>query len=114
MPFSDDFHVHRNRGTKVTGLQGISDKSGVVTFTKSTEHASVQSYDVRVYSQGGSTILVNKNIGKPVPESNGNIRADITDILTPLSAGNYTVKVAAIGSGGTSESTGDDFSLPLT
>ncbi len=113
MPFSDDFNVHRNRGTKMHGLQGISDRSGVLTFTKSTDHASVNYYDIRIYAQGGSTILASKNIGKPVPDSNGDIRADLVDILTPLSAGNYTVKVLTTSNGGSTESTGDDFSLPL-
>jgi hypothetical protein len=114
MPFSDEFHVHRNKGTKVSGLQGISDKSGVLTFTKSVDHASVQSYEIRIYALNGSTVLANKNFGKPIPHSNGDILVDLTSILTPLPSGNYTVKVLTTSAGGSSESSGDDFSLPLT
>ena len=113
MPFSDDFHVHKYRGTKVHGLQGTPNKSGVVAFTKSTDHASVQSYEIRIYAMGGSTVLLSRNIGKPIPYADGTILTDMSAEFATLSAGNYTAKVAAISPGGTSESTGDDFALPI-
>ena len=114
MPFSDDFHVHRFRGTKLSGLQGTPDKLGVLTFTKSTDHSAVTSYEVRIYSQGGSTILASRNIGKPVPYSNGDILVDLTSLLAGLANGNYTIKVLTTSSGGATESSGDDFMIPLS
>ncbi len=114
MPFSDEFHVARFRGTRFSGLQGTPDQPGVLKFTQSVDHAyGVSSYEVRVYTIGTSTVVAYRNLGKPVPYSNGDILVDITSLLTPLSAGNYTAKVTAVGKVGSGESTGYDFQLPL-
>lgn len=116
MPFSDEFLTHARRGTQTSGgfFGYPANQSGIITFTKSTDHASVQSYAVKVYAQGGSTALINKNIGKPTPQSNGDIQANLVAELNVLATGNYTVTVVAISSGGSAESSGTDFSLPLT
>lgn len=111
MPFSGEFLYHKSRSG---GLQGTPDHSGVLTFTKSADHATVTDYAVRVYAQGGSTVLASRNLGKPVPYSDGSIWVDITSLLTPLGSGNYTVTVVTTSPGGSAESSGDDFSLPLT
>jgi hypothetical protein len=73
------------------------------------------SYDINIYNMGTTTLAASRNIGKPTPDTNNDIIHDCTTLLSPLSAGNYTAKVAANFSSGSNESTGgDDFSLPLS
>jgi hypothetical protein len=116
MPFSDDFRTHSRRGTQqLGGLSGHAFRAGVVKFTKSTDNETVTNYIVQIYALGGGTVLASKSIGKPTPYSNGDILVDVNDLLATLtSPGDYTVKVLAISPAGSTESTGDDFALPLT
>lgn len=89
--------------------------SGILTFVPSTNHAAVTGYTVNVYTYGTTTLAASRSIGVPTPDTYGEIRHDCRAMFTPLSSGNYTMKVAAAFSSGTFESTaGDDFSLPLT
>ncbi len=90
------------------------DGSGILTFVASTAHSSVTTYRVNVYTMSTTSLQVTRDIGTPTPDICGEIRHDCTAMLTPLSSGNYTIKVASVLSSGTFESSaGDDFSLPL-
>ena len=88
---------------------------GDVRFTISPRHDSVTSYDVRVYPQAGGALVDSEDIGKPTPDHYGDINVNLTSFFGTIAAGNYTVAVAAIAPGGTSESVvSDAFSLPLS
>jgi hypothetical protein len=91
---------------------------GLVTFDASTDHASVSYYSVRLYvrdTTGSAT--TSYNIGKPTPSSSSGITWHGYHWLNSQSAGDYEVRVAAIGSTGEpgSESTDSNaFTVPLT
>ncbi len=90
------------------------DALGDVSFNPSPDHATVTSYEARLYPYGGGTLVSSKNFGKPVIVG-GDIRVNVAVWFGQQSAGNYELKVAAISPGGTTESTvSNDFSLPLS
>lgn len=90
------------------------DGLGILTFRASADHASVTSYGIHVYALNTtSPVLSTRDIGKPTPDTNNDIKHDITAMLSPLSNGNYTVIVSATSPGGIAETTGTNFSLPL-
>lgn len=92
----------------------IAAVSGNLTFTASPDHATVTSYEVRVRAEGSVTIVATRNLGKPTPNVDNQIVVNIASTLTPLASGNYTVAVAAISPGGTTESSETSaYSLPL-
>lgn len=89
--------------------------AGIVTFTASTDHATVTSYEVRVRSLLTNEIVASENIGKPTPDGSNEIQADMSTLFGTLDAGNYTVSVVAIDATGESESVvSHAFSLPLS
>ena len=51
--------------------------------------------------KGGASM----NLGKPTPNSSGDISVDISSIVNPLGAGTYYAIVTATGSGGSTSST---------
>ena len=88
--------------------------SGDLAFTASLDHATVTSYEARVRPEGSATIVATRNLGKPAPDVDNRIIVNIASTLTPLASGNYTVSVAAISPGGTTDSTETSaYSLPL-
>ena len=91
------------------------DGPGVLKFDASTSHASVTSYTARVYAMDTTSPLVtSREIGRPTPDYNNQIVHDLSGILSPLTAGNYTVTVLTTSTGGATESTGVSFVVPLT
>lgn len=90
------------------------DGLGVLTFIASPDHASLTDYTVRVYALGTtSPVVTSRSLGVPTPDSNNEIRHDLTSMLNPLTAGNYTVTVLATSPTGSAETSGVNFSLPL-
>jgi len=76
---------------------------GDLTFTPSVD--AVLYYEARVYAEGTSSpILATQYLGVPPVDANGRCRVNILSMLNAQAPGNYDVKVAATGSGGTSES----------
>jgi hypothetical protein len=91
------------------------EQPGIFTFTASADHASVTSYTINIYALGTSSPTVaSVNIGKPTPAADNSISYDITALVAPLTPGNYTAKVQATAPGGSSESMGINFAVPLT
>jgi hypothetical protein len=85
-----------------------------VTFTASPDHATlVTSYELRIYASGAdpntATPIATSDLGKPTPDANNNITVDRSAFFSALGVGNYVAAVAAIGSGGSSISTGVTF-----
>jgi hypothetical protein len=88
---------------------------GEVRFTASVDHATVDSYEVRVREDGSETVAASEDIGKPTPSANNTITVDMTDLFDTLDPGNYTLSVAAIdGVEETDSDPTDAFSLPLS
>jgi len=97
----------------ITVTAASSPPTGIV-FQKSADHATlVTSYELRVFANGANpntaTPVAKVNLGKPVPAANGDITASQPAFFSNLSAGTYVAAVAAIGSGGTSVSSGVTF-----
>ena len=85
-----------------------------LVFTASTDHATlVTSYELRIYASGAdpntATPIATSNLGKPTPAANNDISVDQTTFFSGLTPGDYVAAVAAIGSGGSSVSTGVAF-----
>jgi hypothetical protein len=108
-----------NLSVRVGGL-GKSDTipfpSGWVKWDPPSDHVTITSYEGRVREDGSSTIVATQNLGHPIPHSTqGNCRGDMTSAFSELSAGNYTLSIAAINPFGTTDSdVSSAFSLPLT
>jgi hypothetical protein len=104
------FHRTAIRRRYVAYFDGL----GILTFAASPDHASVTAYTIRIYAHGTtSPVLASRDIGKPTPDTNNDIIHDINTLLSPLSVGNYTVTILTTSPGGSAESAGDTFSLPL-
>jgi hypothetical protein len=84
-----------------------------VAFTASVDHASVTSYELRIYVSGANpataVAIATSDLGKPTPDANGDITVDRAAFFSNLGVGNYVAAVAATGAGGTSVSTGVTF-----
>jgi regulation of enolase protein 1 (concanavalin A-like superfamily) len=85
-----------------------------VAFQKSPDHDTlVTSYKLNVYASGAnpstSTPMKTVSLGKPTPDSSGNIQIDELSFFTALAAGNYVATVSAIGSGGSTQSSAVSF-----
>lgn len=88
---------------------------GDLTFTPSVD--AVLYYEARVYAEGTSSpVLTSRYLGKPEADIVTNkIKVNLKTMLNALTPGNYEVTVAAIGSGGTSESSDSNvFIVPLS
>lgn len=93
----------RRRGTK----------AGDVSFTLSPDDATATSYEVRVYPQGGGTLVASYNIGKP-PHVGRQVVINMKAFFNLITAGNYEVKVAVLAPGDSAESTvSNAFSIPI-
>ena len=85
-----------------------------VVFTASPDHTTmVTSYELRIYASGAdpntATPIATSNLGKPTPDANNDITVDRAAFFSSLAPANYVAAVAAIGSGGSSISTGVTF-----
>jgi hypothetical protein len=86
----------------------------LVEFTPSADHnttlstgqAAVSRYDLQVFSVGASAPFHTVNMGKPGPQSDGFVRYDFSSGVSawPLPGGTYEARVAAVGPGGTGQS----------
>lgn len=86
---------------------------GDVAWNPDPDHATLTSYEVRLYPQGGGSLVASKNVGKPVIVG-GDCLVNLATWFGTQPAGNYELKVASIAPGGTTESTvSNAFSLPL-
>jgi hypothetical protein len=86
-----------------------------VAFQASPDHATlVTRYDLQIFASGadpnGATPLATSDLGKPTPDASGTITVDRSAFFSALTVGNYVAVVAAVGSGGSSTSTGAVFS----
>jgi regulation of enolase protein 1 (concanavalin A-like superfamily) len=86
-----------------------------VAFQKSADHATlVTSYKLNVYASGANpataTPVKSVSLGKPTPDSSGNIQVDEQSFFNALAAGNYIATVAAVGTGGSTQSSAVTFS----
>jgi hypothetical protein len=88
---------------------------GYVNWTASEAHdTTLTSYEVRVWTSPGEELAGSENVGKPQKYPNGDCSADMSTLFGTLAPGNYTVSVAAIDPGGTTDSEKSSaFSLPL-
>jgi hypothetical protein len=74
-----------------------------VIFQKSPDHDSVYltGYKLEVFANGAdpnvATPVASTNLGKPVPQTNGDISVDATSTFNPLPAGTYIVTVGTVG-----------------
>ncbi len=87
--------------------------SGVV-FQASTDHATlVTRYELRIFASGADpnteTPIAVSDLAKPNPDAAGDITVDRATFFSGLAAGNYVAAVSAIGTGGTTTSTGVAF-----
>jgi hypothetical protein len=85
-----------------------------VVFQASTDHATlVTRYELRIFASGANpltaTPIATSDLGKPTPDVNGDITVDRATFFSGLATGSYVAAVSAIGSGGTSTSTGVAF-----
>lgn len=91
-----------------------------VVFTASPGHSLVEQqqalltrYELVVTSEAGGTPTV-VNLGKPTPDTQGQISVDINAALIALPVGSYVARVQAVGPGGTDLSPiSDPFSLTV-
>ena len=92
----------------------VSSPVGNLSFTPAS--GDVTYYEARVYAEGTTTpILATKYLGEP--EANpvtGLITVNILTMLNARPPGNYEVIVAAVGPGGTTESShAEAYAVPL-
>lgn len=88
--------------------------TGEVAFVASPDHATLTGYTARVRVYGSATIVATQALGVPTPDGNGVIVVSLTATYAGLSAGTYTVSIAATDSGGTTDSTESNaFTLPI-
>ena len=85
-----------------------------VVFTASPDHATlVINYELRIYASGANpntaTPIATSNLGKPTPDANNDITVNQATFFSSLTVGNYVAAVAAVGTGGSSVSTGVTF-----
>jgi hypothetical protein len=74
----------------------------------------VTSYELRIYAAGANpstaTPIATSNLNKPTPNASNDITVDLPSFFVSLAPGNYVAAVAALGTGGSSVSTGVAFS----
>jgi Carbohydrate binding module (family 6)/Bacterial Ig domain/Calcineurin-like phosphoesterase/Purple acid Phosphatase, N-terminal domain len=86
-----------------------------VSFHASSDHATlVTRYELRIFASSAdpntASALSTSDLGKPTPDAAGDITVDRSALFSALAPGNYVAAVAAIGTGGSSTSTGVAFS----
>ncbi len=90
-------------------------QEGIVTFAASADHASVVSYEARLYwTIDAFNVFADTNLGKPAPVD-GVITVDLRSFFASQPLGTYLLAIAALSAGGTSTSGySNAFSLPLS
>jgi hypothetical protein len=86
-----------------------------VAFQASIDHATlVTSYELRIYASGANpntaAATATSYLGKPTPDAAGDITVNQSAFFGSLAPGNYVAAIAAIGTAGSSISTGVAFS----
>ena len=100
--------------TITVGTSTTSTAPTGVAFTASPDHATlVTYYELRIYASGAdpstATPIATSNLGKPTPDATNTITVNQATFFSGLTVGNYVGAVAAVGSGGSSVSTGVTF-----
>lgn len=93
------------RSLKHRLVVGTKNKTGLLTFTVSPDHATVTNYTLRLRAQTSTAVLTSLGVGKPTPNASSICTLDLQGWLSTLSSGNYSVSVAASDAGGTTDST---------
>jgi hypothetical protein len=73
-------------------------------FFAPSDHAAILNYAARVRLSGNSAIVATQQLGKPTPDANGMIVADLGNTLAQLSPGLYTVSVVITRANGNADS----------
>jgi hypothetical protein len=108
LPANEAVHVVANTVSVISQL-------GRVAFNASPDDAIVTDYTARIRVSGNSTVVATQDLGKPTPDGNGVIIADLTTTFAGLAAGNYTVSILATAPGGSTDSAESaPFALPLS
>jgi hypothetical protein len=99
----------------VTVLSPSSTVPKGVRFHASSDHSKlVHSYRLDVFASNANPKtakpIATKDLGKPTPDSTGNITSTQPTLFSALKAGRYLATVSAIGSAGTSRSASVAFS----
>jgi len=86
----------------------------IVSFQKSTDHATMVTYYLlEVFAAGANpstaTPISSLNLGKPTPAADGSITLTETAFFSALAKGSYIATVSAIGSTGTGRSAAVSF-----
>lgn len=111
MPVSDELRTHRTKG--VTGFAKTG-YIGQVKFQKSPSHDSVVNYEARVRVSGVSTVVATQLLGRPIPDTNGDIRVMLKSLFDAQVPGDYTVSIATdTGAGMVDSAESNAFTLPL-
>jgi hypothetical protein len=115
MRFGEEFLTHKRMGTAVLAPIGVCFHAGDIRWTPSSSHLSLTNYEVRIRAFGSSTVVAAINVGlPPIWATTGLCYANISGTLGTLAAGDYTSSVAAVSSGGTTDSAESPaFALPL-
>lgn len=73
-------------------------------FTASTDHATLDHYQLEIYALTGFLPVVSKNIGKPAVNAVGDCAVDVNSLILALPIGQYTVVVKSVATIGSSAS----------
>ena len=91
-------------GISVTVSAAVVSGPRGVAFTASADHAAVTRYVLKIFGAGANpataTPVAASDLGKPAPDSNGDITVDRATFFSQLAVGNYIATVSAVGSGG--------------
>jgi hypothetical protein len=110
LSFGSELSVSRKRGTQESGpSSGLAD----FDWTTSSQHDTLVShYEAHIFDSGNTRVLT-LYLGKPGTGNSVPVTVNLSGPLGNLSAGNYTIKVAAVNASGSTESiTSDSFSIP--
>lgn len=91
-------------------------ESGEISFEASADHATIDSYLIRVYAVGTTSPVVDEiDIGKPAPDGDNVITYDLSAFLDALAPGDYVVVVCAVDNGapGLESDPSNTFTIPL-
>jgi regulation of enolase protein 1 (concanavalin A-like superfamily) len=93
---------------QVTVGTATSTPPRLVAFTASATHATVTSYELRIFAAGvnpsTATPVATSGLGKPTPASNGDISVDRAAFFSGLATGSYQAAVVAVSASGRTQS----------
>jgi len=118
VPASLSRSVTENLRPKADTVTIMFGSTGQVAFYASPDHSSptlVTNYTAQLRAYGVNTVVGTLSLGKPTPDGNNVIIADLNPLFSGKAAGNYTVSILTTGSGGSTDSAQSaPFSLPIT